>query len=47
MSEIVQVLQERKGELLSALLEHMQISFVALFFAVLISIPLGLSLIHI
>lgn len=42
MSEIVQVLQERKGELLSALLEHMQISFVALFFAVLISIPLGI-----
>lgn len=42
MSEIVQVLQERKGELLSALLEHIQISFVALFFAVLISIPLGI-----
>jgi len=42
MSEFVQVLQGRKGELLSALLEHMQISFIALFFAVLISIPLGI-----
>ena len=42
MSEIVQVLQERKDELLSALLEHIQISFVALFFAVLILSPLGI-----
>jgi osmoprotectant transport system permease protein len=34
----------RKDELLSALLEHIQISFIALFFAVLIAIPLGIFL---
>jgi osmoprotectant transport system permease protein len=35
---------DRKDELLSALLEHIQISFIALFFAVLIAIPLGIFL---
>jgi osmoprotectant transport system permease protein len=44
MSNISGVLTERRGELLSALLEHIQISFIALFFAVLISIPLGIYL---
>ncbi len=44
MNNFVQVLQERKGQLVGALLEHMQISFIALFFAVIISIPLGVYL---
>jgi osmoprotectant transport system permease protein len=35
---------DRKDELLSSLLEHIQISFIALFFAVLIAIPLGIYL---
>ncbi|KYD06610.1 osmoprotectant update ABC transporter permease/substrate-binding subunit OpuFB [Bacillus atrophaeus] len=35
---------ERKGQLVNALLEHIQISFIALFFAVIISIPLGIYL---
>ena len=35
---------DRKEELLSSLLEHIQISFIALFFAVLIAIPLGIFL---
>lgn len=35
---------ERRAELLSSLLEHIQISFIALFFAVLIAIPLGIFL---
>lgn len=35
---------DRKDELLSSLLEHIQISFIALFFAVLIAIPLGIFL---
>jgi osmoprotectant transport system permease protein len=44
MSSWTSTLSERKGELLSALLEHIQISFIALFFAVLIAIPLGIFL---
>ncbi|MBT2686536.1 osmoprotectant update ABC transporter permease/substrate-binding subunit OpuFB [Bacillus sp. ISL-37] len=35
---------DRKDDLLSSLLEHIQISFIALFFAVLIAIPLGIYL---
>lgn len=35
---------DRKDELFSSLLEHIQISFIALFFAVLIAIPLGIFL---
>lgn len=38
------VWDERKGQLLSALLEHIQISLIALLFAVLIAIPLGIYL---
>lgn len=44
MSEFLSVFQDRKGELAYALLEHIQISLIALFFAVLISIPLGIYL---
>lgn len=38
------VLQERQGQLVKALLEHIQISFIALLFAVVIAIPLGIYL---
>lgn len=44
MSEFVQAFQERKGVLLGSLWEHIQISFIALFFAVMIAIPLGIYL---
>ncbi|WP_046176170.1 osmoprotectant update ABC transporter permease/substrate-binding subunit OpuFB [Domibacillus indicus] len=44
MNELKSVFFERKEELLEALLEHIQISFIALFFAVLIAIPLGIYL---
>jgi osmoprotectant transport system permease protein len=42
MNELIQVFQERQGELLSALWEHIQISFIALILAVIIAIPLGI-----
>lgn len=42
MNEFAQVFLERKDDLLSALLEHIQISFIALLFAVIIAIPLGI-----
>lgn len=44
MTNFVAMFQERKGQLLSALLEHIQISFIALFFAIIIAIPLGIYL---
>lgn len=44
MSQFLDVFQDRKGELVHALFEHIQISLIALFFAVLISIPLGIYL---
>ncbi|MGE8036887.1 glycine/betaine ABC transporter permease [Lysinibacillus sp. KCTC 33748] len=44
MANFFEVLSERKGQLLASLLEHIQISFIALFFAVLIAIPLGIYL---
>ncbi|NRG33092.1 ABC transporter permease/substrate-binding protein [Niallia circulans] len=44
MNNFINVLSNRKGQLLTALLEHIQISFIALFFALLISIPLGIYL---
>jgi len=44
MNRLADVFQERREELLAALLEHIQISFIALFFAVLIAIPLGIYL---
>lgn len=44
MNQFMTVFAERKGELLAALLEHIQISFIALLFAVIISIPLGIYL---
>ncbi|MEH7463404.1 ABC transporter permease/substrate-binding protein [Bacillus thuringiensis] len=44
MTTFLQTMQERKQELLSALLEHLQISLIALFFAILIAVPLGILL---
>ncbi|PLR97562.1 osmoprotectant update ABC transporter permease/substrate-binding subunit OpuFB [Bacillus sp. T33-2] len=44
MDNLADVFSERRGDLASALLEHIQISFIALFFAVIISIPLGIYL---
>ncbi|CAH0344075.1 osmoprotectant update ABC transporter permease/substrate-binding subunit OpuFB [Bacillus sp. CECT 9360] len=44
MNNFSKVLVERQDELISALLEHIQISFIALFFAIIIAIPLGIYL---
>lgn len=44
MNAFFQTFSERKGELLSTLLEHMQISFIALLIACLIGVPLGILL---
>lgn len=44
MSNILDVFQSRRSELFQAFFEHIQISFIALLFAVLISIPLGIYL---
>ena len=44
MSALLQTFQERKLELLRALIEHLQISLISLFFAVMIAVPLGILL---
>ncbi|KMY54181.1 glycine/betaine ABC transporter permease [Bacillus sp. FJAT-27231] len=44
MNNFINVLTERKGDVWRSLLEHVQISFISLFFAVLIAIPLGIYL---
>ncbi|WP_342433300.1 osmoprotectant update ABC transporter permease/substrate-binding subunit OpuFB [Neobacillus sp. FSL H8-0543] len=44
MDNFSNVFKERQGQLVSALLEHIQISLVALLFAVVIAIPLGIYL---
>ncbi|MDV6378680.1 ABC transporter permease/substrate-binding protein [Sporosarcina sp. GW1-11] len=44
MNNFLEVFQDRRGQLLSALIEHIQISLIALLFAVLIAIPLGIYL---
>ncbi|MFJ8262629.1 osmoprotectant update ABC transporter permease/substrate-binding subunit OpuFB [Rummeliibacillus sp. NPDC094406] len=44
MNSLIKVFHERQDQLLNALLEHIQISFIALFFAVIIAIPLGIYL---
>ena len=46
MHEFWQTLVERKGQLLSTIIEHIQISFIALLIATIIAVSL-LSLIHI
>ncbi len=44
MANFFEVFSERKGQLLTSLMEHIQISFIALFLAVVIAIPLGIYL---
>ena len=44
MGTFMNVFNERKGELLSTLFEHIQLSFIALLIATLIAIPLGIVL---
>ncbi|MFJ8518756.1 osmoprotectant update ABC transporter permease/substrate-binding subunit OpuFB [Lysinibacillus xylanilyticus] len=44
MANFLDVFSERKGQLLASLVEHIQISFIALFFAVVFAIPLGIYL---
>lgn len=44
MSELFSTLNDRKGEVLTTILEHIQISFIALLIAILISVPLGIAL---
>ena len=44
MNEFLTTLNDRKGELLRTIFEHIQISFIALFIAILIAVPLGIAL---
>ncbi|NHM30228.1 osmoprotectant update ABC transporter permease/substrate-binding subunit OpuFB [Neobacillus terrae] len=44
MDNFANVFKGRQSQLLSALLEHIQISLIALFFSILIAIPLGIYL---
>lgn len=44
MSNLYQAFLERKGELLKDLIQHIEISFIALFFALVIAVPLGIYL---
>ncbi|MFJ5716998.1 osmoprotectant update ABC transporter permease/substrate-binding subunit OpuFB [Neobacillus sp. NPDC093127] len=44
MDKFADVFKERQSQLWSALLEHIELSLIALFFAILIAIPLGIYL---
>ncbi|KGX92037.1 ABC transporter permease [Pontibacillus halophilus JSM 076056 = DSM 19796] len=44
MNEFITVFNDRRGELLQAIWEHLQLSIVALLIAILIAVPLGLAL---
>ena len=44
MNKLILTLSERKNELLSGIIEHIQISFIALIIALIIAIPLGIYL---
>jgi osmoprotectant transport system permease protein len=44
MADFIAVFQDRQSELIQALLEHIQISFIAILFAALIAVPLGIYL---
>ncbi|HAJ70435.1 MAG: ABC transporter permease/substrate-binding protein [Alkalibacterium sp.] len=46
MSELLETLQSRQQDLWIALIEHMQLSFISLFIAVLIAVPLGIFLMN-
>ncbi|GAA0477044.1 ABC transporter permease/substrate-binding protein [Alkalibacterium indicireducens] len=45
MTTLIDTFQQRSGDLGTALIEHMQLSFMALIIAVLIAVPLGIFLI--
>jgi len=42
MVTLISTLEERKEQLVTALFQHMQISFISIFIAVLIAVPLGI-----
>ncbi len=44
MNELLETFQDRSGDLVTALIEHMQLSFIALLIAALIAVPLGIYL---
>ncbi|MDQ0272237.1 osmoprotectant update ABC transporter permease/substrate-binding subunit OpuFB [Cytobacillus purgationiresistens] len=44
MNKLAEVFSQRQDQLIQALIEHIQISFISLFFAVLIAIPTGIFL---
>ncbi|WP_342041747.1 osmoprotectant update ABC transporter permease/substrate-binding subunit OpuFB [Bacillus sp. OTU2372] len=44
MNDLISVFSERKSQLLTALLQHIEISLIALFFSLIIAIPLGIYL---
>ncbi|WP_436855073.1 ABC transporter permease/substrate-binding protein [Staphylococcus caeli] len=44
MNELFHTLSERKGQLITTIFEHIQISFIALLIAALIGVPLGIYL---
>ncbi|MFQ3792365.1 glycine/betaine ABC transporter permease [Staphylococcus nepalensis] len=44
MNELINTLLDRKGQLLTTILEHIQISFIALLIAAVIGVPLGILL---
>lgn len=44
MTEILQTLSDRRGQLLTTIFEHIQIAFIALLIAALIGVPLGILL---
>lgn len=44
MSNLISVLSDRKSQLLNALLQHIELSLIALFFSLIIAIPLGIYL---
>src|SRR5699024_2264674 len=43
-NNFIDIFKDRQDQLIQALLEHIQISFISLLFAVIISIPLGIYL---
>ncbi|MFT8320060.1 MAG: osmoprotectant update ABC transporter permease/substrate-binding subunit OpuFB [Bacillus sp. (in: firmicutes)] len=44
MNNLISVMTDRKSQLLNALLQHIEISLIALFFSLIIAIPLGIYL---
>lgn len=44
MNDFMAVFSERQDQLVRAFIEHIEISFIALFFAVLIAVPIGIIL---